>query len=70
MIKCHLSKMLGERKLKVINVARDLDIHRGTLDRLYKETASRIDIDIIDKLCGYLGCTVGELFEYVGQKEG
>lgn len=64
MIKCHLSRMLGEKKLKIIDVARDIDVHRGTLDRLYKETASRIELDVIDKLCRYLGCSVGELFEY------
>jgi putative transcriptional regulator len=69
MIKCHLSRMLGEKKLKIADVARDIDVHRGTITRLYQETASRIELDVIDRLCRYLGCTVGELFEYQENEE-
>jgi len=64
MIKCHLSRMLGERKLKIADVARDTGIHRGTITRLYQETAVRIELDVIDRLCRYLGCQVGDLLEY------
>lgn len=64
MIKCHLSRMLGEKKLKISDVARETGLHRGSVTRLYQETAARIEIDVVDKLCQYLRCTVGELFEY------
>ncbi len=64
MVKCHLSRLMGERKLKIADIARDTGINRGTITRLYHETATRIDIDAIDKLCGYLKCTVADLFEF------
>ena len=64
MIKCHLSKLLGERKLKIADAARETGINRGTLTRLYHETASRIELDVIDTLCHYFNCTVDDLFEY------
>lgn len=65
MIKCHLSRLMGEKKLKIIDVARDTGINRGTVTRLYQETAERIDLDVVDKLCRYFGCDVSGLFEYV-----
>jgi putative transcriptional regulator len=69
MIKCHLSRLLGERRLKISDVARDTGINRGTLTRLYHETAERVDIDALDKLCVYLNCTLQELLEYVPETD-
>ncbi len=65
MIKCHLSRLMGERKLKISDVARDTGLHRNTITLLYQETATRIDLDAIDTLCKYFDVPVGELFEYV-----
>lgn len=65
MIKCHLSRLLGERKLKISDVARDTGINRGTLTRLYQETAVRIELDVLEKLCLYLDCELHELLELV-----
>ncbi|GAD22539.1 helix-turn-helix transcriptional regulator [Acidovorax sp. MR-S7] len=64
MIRCHLGRLLGERKLKISDVARDTGINRGTLTRLYQETVERIEVDAIDRLCRYLGVTVADLLEY------
>ena len=65
MIKCHLSRLLGERKLKISDVARDTGINRGTLTRLYQETAERVDLSVMAVLCDYLKCEVGDLFESI-----
>ena len=69
MIKCHLSKLLGERRLKITDVARDTNINRGTITRIFHETASRIDLKIINLLCEYLDCEIEELFEYQKDEE-
>lgn len=61
MIKCHLSKILGERRLKIADVARDTEINRGTITRLYHETAVRVDFEVLEKLCKYLDCEIGDL---------
>lgn len=65
MIKCHLSRLMGERKLKISDVARDTGLHRNTITLLYQETATRVDLDAIDTLCSYFGVAVGDLFEQV-----
>lgn len=56
---------MGERKLKIIDVARDTGINRGTITRLYHETASRVELEVIEALCRYFDCQVGDLFEYL-----
>jgi putative transcriptional regulator len=56
---------MGERKLKVVDVARHTGLHRNTITLLYNETAARVDMDAIDKLCELFGVEVGELFERI-----
>jgi putative transcriptional regulator len=65
MVRCHLSRLMGEHKLKVIDVARETGLHRNTITLLYKETAARVDMEAMDKLCKLFHCQVGDLFEYI-----
>ena len=65
MIKCHLSKLMGERKLKISDVARDTGLHRNTITLLYQETATRVDIEAVDALCRYFNVPVGDVFEFI-----
>jgi len=69
MIKCHLSRMMGERKMKIADVARDTGLHRNTITLLYNETATRIDLDAVDRLCELFNCSVGDLFERIPAAE-
>jgi putative transcriptional regulator len=56
---------MGEHKLKVIDVARKTGLHRNTITLLYNETAARVDLEAIDKLCELFNVEVGDLFERV-----
>lgn len=69
MIRCHLSRMMGERKMKIADVARETGLHRNTVTLLYNETASRVDLEAMERLCELFNCTVGELFERVQEAE-
>ncbi|WP_237359998.1 helix-turn-helix domain-containing protein [Vibrio marisflavi] len=42
-----------------------LGINRGTITRLYNETATRVETDVIETLCRYLDIEVGDLFEVI-----
>ncbi len=64
MIKCHLSRLMGERKLKIADVARAIDVNRSTITLLYYEKAKRIDFDVLDKLCKFFNCTISDLLEF------
>jgi putative transcriptional regulator len=56
---------MGERKMKIVDVARETGLHRNTITLLYNETATRLDIDAIDRLCKLFDCKVGDLFEFL-----
>ena len=55
---------MGERKLKIADVARNIGVHRNTITLLYYEKAKKIDLEVIAKLCRYLDCSVSDLLEY------
>jgi putative transcriptional regulator len=55
---------MGERKLKIADVARDIGVHRNTIALLYHEKAKRIDFEVLDKLCRYFNCSVSDLLEF------
>ena len=69
MIKCHLSRLMGEQKMKIADVARETGLHRNTITLLYDETAARVDLETIDKLCGLFSCDVGDLFQFMVNEE-
>lgn len=63
MIRCHLSRLMGEKKLKVIDVARETNLNRSTVSALYYEKASRVELDVVEKICRFFNCQVADLFE-------
>jgi len=67
MIRCHLSRLMGESKMRIADVSRETGLNRNTVTLLYRETAARVDLDAIDKLCELFDCEVGELLERVEQ---
>lgn len=54
---------MGEKKLKISDVAKEIDVNRGTITRLYQETAIRVEFEVLEKLCVFLDCDIGELLE-------
>lgn len=69
MIRCHFARLLGERKLKISDVARDTGINRGTLTRLYYETTERVELDVLDQLCEFFEIDLPQLLERVTPTE-
>lgn len=59
--------LLGERRLKISEVARATGISRTTLTNLYYSKSGAISFEVLAKLCAYLGCQTGELLEVQGE---
>lgn len=70
MIRCHLARLMGERKMRIADVARETGLSRATITLLYKETAQKVDLEAIEKLCMLFECQIGELFEHTPNKQG
>ena len=65
MIKCQLPRLLGERRMHISDLQKMTGITYATLWNLYHEKTSSVSFKVTDKICGALGITPGELFEYV-----
>lgn len=75
MIRCHLARMMGERKMRIADVARETGLSRATVTMFYKETAQKVNLEAVEKLCELFNCEIGELLErtsgfLVGRSEG
>lgn len=68
MIKVHLARMMGERKLNITDVARATNLNRNTVTLLYRETARRVDFETLEALCKFFECEVGDLVEYIEEQ--
>ncbi|WP_444941916.1 helix-turn-helix domain-containing protein [Microbulbifer sp. ZKSA004] len=63
MIRCNLSRYMGEQKMNISDVARQTSLNRSTISLLYHEKATRVDLEALEKLCKIFDCSVGEMLE-------
>ena len=62
MIECKLSTLMGDQRKKISDVSRATGISRTTLIELYYDRSKAVSFRVVELLCRYLNCTVGDLF--------
>lgn len=65
MIKIHLSKLLGERRMSQKRLSELTDIRRATINEMYHELVERVNLDYLSKICQVLNVKIEDLLEYV-----
>lgn len=65
MIKIHLSRLLGERRLTQADLARKTGIRPSTIGDYYHELAERINLEHLDLICETLNCNISDILEYI-----
>jgi putative transcriptional regulator len=60
-----LSRMMGERRVSIQELARQSGVSYSTLHDFYHDRLKRFDRDVLDRLCRTFDCTVGTILEYV-----
>lgn len=68
MVKIHLSKLLGERRMSQRKLAELTGIRPNTINEWYNEIAVSLRVEHIDRICEVLGCSMGELIEVIPNK--
>ena len=64
MIVCHLSTLLGARRMTQSRLAALTGVHRDTIRKLYYNSWTSIRRETLDRLCTVLQVSVGELLEW------
>lgn len=65
MIKVNLSRIMGEQKLKISDIARMTGLHRNGITKLYYEDTDGVKFDTLNKLCRALNCKIDDIIEYI-----
>ena len=59
-----LSRLIGERRLTIQDVADGTGVSRRSLHDFYHAKSTRIDLDTLNRLCGFFGVEPGQVFEW------
>ena len=65
MIKVYLSRIMGEKRIRIQELSDRTGLSRSTISMLYNEKAGRIDFKTLDKICAALDCQPADLLEYI-----
>ena len=65
MIRILLSSKMGERRMTQAELARLTNIRPNTINELYHELTSRVNLDHLDRICKVLKCDLSEIIVMV-----
>jgi len=57
--------MFEKDKIKVPKLQELSGVNKNTLYAIYNNTATRVDLSVLNRLCAALNCQPGDLLEYV-----
>lgn len=69
MIKIHLSRLLGEKRISQAELSRQTGIRPSTISDIYNEMSERVNLDYLDRICEYLNCSLSDLMEYIPNQQ-
>lgn len=68
MVRIHLSRLLGERRMKQKELADRTGIRPTTINEMYHELVERVNLEHLDRICEVLECSISDILEYVPNK--
>ena len=63
-IHCKLSRILGEKRIKVAELTRMTKVSETTLHNMYHDRVTKENYSVLNKLCKTLDCVVSDLLVY------
>ena len=69
-IKIKLDRLIKERGMSKNKLSHRAEMQRSQINRYCSNTVTRLDVDVLARLCTALNCSIGELLEYVPPCEG
>lgn len=69
MIKIHLSKILGEKRMTQKELAERTEIRPATIHEMYHELIDRVNLEHLSSICRVLNIQVEDILEYIPDKK-
>ena len=64
MISSNLSEILGRKRIKMSELAKKAGINKNTVLNLYHGRSTRIEFDVLNKICNILECTPSDILRH------
>lgn len=64
MIRCNLARILKEQNLTIRDLECDLGVPSKYFKQMMEDKCDSIQLEILNKMCDYLGRTTSQIFEY------
>ena len=64
MITSKLSEILGKKRIKMSELAKKAGINKNTVLNLYHDRITRIDFEVLNKLCNVLECAPSDILHH------
>ena len=61
MINSNLSEILGRKRIKMSELAKKAGINKNTVLKLYHNRSTRIEFEVLNKICNVLECTPNDI---------
>ena len=68
-VKINLSKLIEESGISKNKLSQRAEMQRTQINHYCNNTITRLDIDVLARLCTVLNCEIGDLLEFVPPKE-
>lgn len=68
-IQIHLKKLLTEKNMSKNKLAHRAEMQWRQIDKYYTSEVTRLDTDVLARICYALNCTLDELITYEPPKE-
>lgn len=65
MIKVHLSRIMGEKRINIADLSRLTGLHRNGISKLYNEETDGVKFDTLNRICEALDCDIQDIIEFI-----
>lgn len=65
MIKIHLSRIMGEKRINIADLSRLTGLHRNGIAKFYNEETDGVKFDTLNRICEALDCEIQDIIEFI-----
>jgi len=64
-VKCNLKSVMMQKNITKTQLAKNTGLHHQILERYMSDTITRLDKDVLAKMCYVLDCKISDIITYV-----